>query len=106
MKSIVATLPCFSIFRHDEVGPPSSARPRLTACGRDRVGDHSAHSDLDLVIADADTTDRYALAELKDDIMESDFPYLCDVFYLEEIANPSLLEHIKNDGKILYEKRQ
>jgi len=78
---------------------------RVIVYGSRAAGNFSARSDLDLVLDAAGTTDRHSLAELKDDIMESDFPYLCDLFYLDEIANPALLEHIKKDGKILYEKQ-
>jgi len=50
MKNMVASLPIFlssgmtgvglvsRTFRHDEVGPPSPARARLTDCGRDGGG--------------------------------------------------------------------
>lgn len=37
-------------------------------------------------------------------IDESDFPYLCDLQYLEEIKNPHLLKHIQRIGKVFYRK--
>lgn len=81
------------------------AQGRVIIYGSRATGNFSERSDLDLVLDAAGTTDRHFLAELKHDIMESDFPYLCDVFYLEEITNPALLEHIKNDGEVLYERQ-
>ena len=66
-------------------------------------GNHNKRSDMDLVIQSANA-DRHLLAALCDDVMESDFPYLCDIFYLEEIANPRLLDHIRRVGKVFYEK--
>jgi len=79
---------------------------KVIVYGSRATGDFTPQSDLDLVIQSATTTDRHLLAEIQADIMESDFPYLCDLFYLEEITNPMLRERIKKDGKVFYEKRQ
>ena len=65
-------------------------------------GNFSARSDMDLAIQSAGTTDTHLLAELAEAIDESDFPYLCDIQYWENIKNPRLLEHIEKVGKNFY----
>lgn len=76
---------------------------KVIVYGSRAKGNFTPRSDLDLAIQSANA-DRHLLATLIADIMESDFPYLCDIFYLEEIKNPRLLDHIKRVGKVLYEK--
>ena len=60
------------------------------------------HSDIDLVIQDTGHTDRHILAELQDHIDESNFPYLCDIQYLDSIKNPTLRDHIAHMGQVLF----
>jgi predicted nucleotidyltransferase len=67
------------------------------------MGTFTERSDIDLVVVGAGTTDRHWLANLQDLIIESDFPYLCDLHYVEMISNPQLLAHIQRTGRVLYE---
>lgn len=67
-------------------------------------GNFSERSDVDLVICNAGTTDWHLLGNLKDIIEESDFPYLCDIQYLETIKNQPLLDHIDRIGRVFYQK--
>ena len=64
-------------------------------------GNFTERSDIDLVIQDAGTTDRHLLAELHDQIDESNIPYLCDIHYFDEINNPQLRDHILRIGQVL-----
>lgn len=67
-------------------------------------GNFTSRSDLDLAIQAAGTTDRYLLAQIKEDIDESDFPYLCDIQYFENIKNPDLRSHITRVGILFYKR--
>ena len=67
-------------------------------------GNYQQGSDLDLVIKGSYEQD--ILGNLIDEINESDFPYLCDITYLNRIENQNLKDHIKRVGKVFYEKSQ
>jgi len=58
-------------------------------------------SDVDLVIKNS-TINRHQLANLIDDIDESDFPHLCDIQIFEDINNLKLKQHINRLGAIFY----
>ncbi len=75
---------------------------RVLVYGSRAKGHHTLRSDLDVVIQDCSPCDRQMLANLKDAIDESDFPYLIDIQYYETIKNSQLKEHIHRVGKILY----
>ena len=77
---------------------------KVIVYGSRAKGNFTAQSDIDLVIQSSNATDRHLLATIHADIMESDFPYLCDIQYLEEIKSPRLLDHIKRMGKTFYQK--
>ncbi|WP_423910597.1 restriction endonuclease subunit S [Candidatus Spongiihabitans sp.] len=76
---------------------------KVIVYGSRAKGNFTPRSDLDLAIQSANA-DRHLLAAIVADIMESDFPYLCDIQYLEEIKSPRLLDHIKRMGKTFYQK--
>ncbi|MCX7726587.1 MAG: nucleotidyltransferase domain-containing protein [Chitinispirillaceae bacterium] len=61
-------------------------------------------SDIDIVIKGSERN-RQVIGEIKELIEESDFPYLVDLEFYEDILNVSLLEHINRVGKIFYEKK-
>ena len=65
-------------------------------------GNYTPTSDIDLVIKNAGMMDRDILADIHDQIDESDFPYLCDLQYFEQVKNPLLLDHIQRLGQVLY----
>ena len=52
-------------------------------------GNFTPRSDIDLVIRHAKTNDYSLLACIQDEIDESNFPYLCDIQYFENIKNAS-----------------
>ncbi len=67
-------------------------------------GNFTPRSDIDLVIRHAKTNDYRLLACIQDEIDESNFPYLCDIQYFENIKNASLIFHIEKVGKLFYQK--
>lgn len=67
-------------------------------------GNFHERSDVDLVIKKTNSQNKYFLEKIKTAIEESNFPYLCDIQYFEEMKNPDLKKHIQNVGKIFYEK--
>lgn len=67
-------------------------------------GTFTARSDLDLVVKDVSTPTRHLLSELQEAIDESDFPYLCDIQYFEDLKNAQLIDHIQRLGQVLYSK--
>lgn len=48
-------------------------------------------------------TDERIIEEIKDEIDESNFPYLTDIHLYESITNPDLLEHIDRLGQTLFD---
>lgn len=68
-------------------------------------GNYTERSDLDLVIKNTDKLDANLLFDLKDEVDDSDFPYLVDLQYYDQIQNPSLREHIDRVGKVLIKLR-
>lgn len=67
-------------------------------------GTYTSRSDIDLIIKDSDISDPLIPEKIKEEIEESDFPYLADIQIYENINNIKLLEHVDRIGKILYEK--
>ena len=67
-------------------------------------GNFTSRSDIDLVIKNSKTIDMQLLANLKEEIQESDLPYLVDIQFFETIKNVELIEHIIRVGKVLYQK--
>lgn len=66
-------------------------------------GTHTDRSDIDLAVKGLSPLDGNILADLRDEIEESDFPYLVDIQYYEEIRNQALREHIDRVGAVLFE---
>ena len=64
-------------------------------------GTYTKYSDIDLVLK-ATHRNAHQVEDLIDDIIESDFPYLCDIQLFETISNPSLLDHIDKMGEVFY----
>jgi len=65
-------------------------------------GNYEQGSDLDLAIKG--NHKKNILGSLIDEIDESNFPYLCDITYLNKIENQNLKDHINRVGKIFYER--
>ncbi len=76
---------------------------KVLVYGSRAIGTFTERSDIDLVIVGAGSMDRHRLADIQDLIIESDFPYLCDLHYVETITNPQLLAHIQQVGQVFYE---
>ncbi|SMN14316.1 Nucleotidyltransferase [uncultured Candidatus Thioglobus sp.] len=67
-----------------------------------RVKDtYTKYSDIDLTLKETHLS-LHQVEDLIDNIIESDFPYLCDIQLFENINNPSLLEHIDRMGEVFY----
>ncbi len=77
------------------------ASGQVIVYGSRAKGNFTERSDIDLVIKGSGRIDDQIIAEIKEEIDESDFPYLADVQYYENIKNPSLAEHIDRAGKLL-----
>lgn len=78
---------------------------KVIVYGSRAKGHFTDRSDLDLVIQNLPTQDQQILADLKDAIDESDFPYLTDIQFFETIKNKALKDHIIRVGKVLYSKK-
>jgi len=66
-------------------------------------GKYTERSDVDLVIRGCNENSERLLLSIKDEIDESDFPFLVDIQYYESIKNPELINHINHVGKIIFE---
>ena len=66
-------------------------------------GNYTDRSDVDFVIKDYINKDRHFISNLNEIIEESDFPYLCDIQYYEDIKNIALKSHIQRKGQVFYE---
>ncbi|HON13879.1 MAG TPA: nucleotidyltransferase domain-containing protein [Treponema sp.] len=77
---------------------------KVIVYGSRAKGTNTARSDIDLVIKDSIDLNQNTIAEIKDSIDESDFPYLVDIQYYEQILNPDLVDHIDRVGKVFFEK--
>ncbi len=75
---------------------------KIILYGSRAKGTFSDRSDIDLIIKQGKTTDRQVLANIKDEIEESDCPYLVDIQFFETIENSRLIEHIERVGKIFH----
>jgi predicted nucleotidyltransferase len=76
---------------------------KVIVYGSRAKGNFSARSDIDLVIRDSQVS-MNKLGEIRDQLEESDFPYLVDLQIYEDITNENLIEHIKRVGKVIYER--
>ena len=65
-------------------------------------GNHKKHSDIDLVIKNSTNQEAHILGPLKDELNESNFPYLVDIQFYETIKNQALKNHIDRIGQKLY----
>lgn len=80
-------------------------RGKVLIYGSRAKGTYRPESDIDLVIdCPYEDINRHTLANILDDLTESDLPYLCDLQYLANIKNPMLQEHIERIGQVIYEK--
>jgi len=73
----------------------------LILYGSRAKGNFRDRSDVDLVIRGNRNLDFNLIGEIKDEISDSDFPYLVDLQFYESIKNRDLLEHIDRVGKVL-----
>ena len=67
-------------------------------------GTFHTRSDVDLVIFGAGI-DRFLIAELLLELMESDLPYTVDLQSYHDLKNRALIEHIDRVGRVIYTKR-
>jgi len=67
-------------------------------------GTFHPRSDVDLV-AFGIGIDRFLIAELLLDLMESDLPYSVDLQNYHDLKNRALIEHIDRVGKVIYTKK-
>lgn len=65
-------------------------------------GNYKKHSDIDLVIKNSKNQESHTLGPLKDELNESNFPYLVDIQFYETIKNQALKNHIDRVGQKLY----
>lgn len=101
-----------------EFGLPESARiivrailvthpkvERAILYGSRAMGTYKTGSDIDLTLTGGDL-DYGELANIANDLEESDLPYKVDLSLLAGIANPGLVDHIQRVGKVFYERDQ
>ena len=80
------------------------SKGRVLVYGSRAKGNYTERSDVDLVIQGC-PLDRNLIADIQDAVLESDFPYLTDIQFYEEIQNPALLDHVNRVGQLLLEKK-
>jgi predicted nucleotidyltransferase len=66
---------------------------------------YTKYSDIDLVLKKTHLN-AHQVEDLIDTIIESDFPYLCDIQLFENINNQALLEHINRVGQVFYQSEK
>lgn len=76
---------------------------RAIVYGSRAKGNHKVGSDIDLTLVGSEL-DPTILADIANDLEESDIPYKVDLSILERIGNPKLVEHIGRVGKVLFER--
>ena len=67
-------------------------------------GDFTERSDVDIAIKYCPEIDDRLVAEMTDEIDESDFPYLADIRIYENIKNNKLRDHIDRAGIVFLSK--
>ena len=67
-------------------------------------GNFTPRSDIDLVVKHSQTSDYSVLSRIKDEVDESNFPYICEIQYYENIKNRMMISNIERVGKIFYQK--
>jgi predicted nucleotidyltransferase len=72
--------------------------------GSRAMGNYRAGSDIDITLVTDDCFSDTDLLKLEGDLDESNLPYLMDVSILGKLQNENLIDHIKRQGKILYER--
>lgn len=71
--------------------------------GSRALGNYKTGSDIDIVIK-GDSLDNRILYEITDDLNENyPIPYFFDVLLFKEIKSESLIDHIKQFGKTVYQ---
>lgn len=76
----------------------------LIVYGSRAKGTYTFRSDIDLVIKHSVVADKQFLANIREDLEESDLPFLVDIQYFETIKNPDLIDHINRVGKTIYQQ--
>ena len=67
-------------------------------------GDFTERSDVDIAVKNCPGIDDRLVAEITDEIDESDFPFLADIQIYENIRNSKLRDHIDRAGIIFLSK--
>lgn len=67
-------------------------------------GTHTNRSDIDLVVKNLPNASAQLIEDLRDDISESDFPFLADILCYESIKNHALIDHINRVGQVILSK--
>lgn len=78
-------------------------RGLIIVYGSRAQGTYTPQSDVDLVIKNSPLVDSHILGAIKDEIDDSDFPYLVDLQFYEELKNPALIGHINRAGVVLFD---
>ncbi|NTV21398.1 MAG: nucleotidyltransferase domain-containing protein [Chlorobium limicola] len=69
-------------------------------------GNYRAGSDIDLTFVGNHDLNLTVLYRIMDDIDDLLLPYTFDISLLHSISDRDVLDHIKNFGKVFYEKTQ
>ena len=65
-------------------------------------GNYKKFSDVDITL-EGDNLTLADLFQIQDLLYESDLPYMCDVSIFSRITNPSLIDHIRRRGIVIWE---
>ena len=67
-------------------------------------GNYKPFSDIDITLVGEQLSDE-DLRDICYKLSESSLPYFCDVSIFHQLTSPSLIDHIKRRGRVIY-KRQ
>ncbi len=67
-------------------------------------GNHRPGSDIDLTLIGAGLTSKI-LGQIQSELEDGYLPYSFDLSLLNQITQPDLLDHIRREGVVLYQKQ-
>lgn len=78
---------------------------KVVVYGSRAKGNYRAGSDIDMTIVEDEKIPFDILLKIVNDFDDSMLPFLVDISVFSNLTNPDLVEHIKRNGKVIYEKK-
>lgn len=78
---------------------------KVAVYGSRAKGNYRPGSDIDMTIIEDEKIPFDVLLKIVNDFDDSMLPFLVDISVFSKLTNPDLIEHIKRNGKVIYERK-